>query len=168
MTARRRRPAPGAGSRDRVRGLCQGGESCRELQVGSYVFMDVDYMSIGSKTGDAVYSDFRPSLTVLTTVVSTTHPDLVTVDAGVKAFAESPTPQAKDREGLSYRRFGHEFGAITAEAGARLPGLGERLEFIVPHCDPTVNLYDHLYAVRGEKIEAIWPIEGRRETLKRV
>jgi D-serine deaminase-like pyridoxal phosphate-dependent protein len=29
--------------------------------------------------------------------------------------------------------------------------LGDRLEFIVPHCDPNVNLYDRLVAVRERK-----------------
>jgi hypothetical protein len=34
-------------------------------------------------------------------------------------------------------------------------------EFIVPHCGPTVNLYDRIYAARGERIEAIWPVAAR-------
>lgn len=135
-----------------------------ELQVGSYIFMDTEYMAIGGKDGNKVYSDFQPALTVLTTVVSATHSDQVTVDAGVKAFAHSPDPLAKGREGLKYRRSGDEFGAVTAISGAALPRLGERLEFIVPHCDPTVNLYDRLYACRGEQVEAIWPVTARRES----
>jgi D-serine deaminase-like pyridoxal phosphate-dependent protein len=135
-----------------------------ELQVGSYVFMDVDYRRIGGRGGE-VYTDFRPSLTVLTTVVSVAHPDRVTVDAGTKAFsADVPhRPEAKDRPGLSYSRAGDEFGAVTAPGDAKLPRLGERLEFLVPHCDPTVNLYDRIYAVRGERVEAIWPVAARRE-----
>jgi D-serine deaminase-like pyridoxal phosphate-dependent protein len=135
-----------------------------ELQVGSYVFMDVDYRRIGGKSG-AVYTDFQPSLTVLTTVVSTTHADRVSVDAGTKAFSTDVphTPEAKGWPGLSYRRAGDEFGSITAQDGARLPQLGDRLEFLVPHCDPTVNLYDRIYAVRGDKVEAVWPIAARKE-----
>ena len=134
-----------------------------ELQVGSYVFMDVGYRQIGSKSGDSVYSDFHPSLTVLTTVVSTTHSSHVTVDAGGKAFSASPRPEAKGWEGLSYGRFGDEFGRVSAATGAKLPKLGDRLEFIVPHCDPTLNLYDHIYAMRGDKVEGIWPVAARRE-----
>ncbi|MBX6311444.1 MAG: DSD1 family PLP-dependent enzyme [Isosphaeraceae bacterium] len=136
-----------------------------ELQVGSYVFMDVGYRRIGSQDGSPTYTDFRPSLTVLTTVVSASHPDRVTVDAGIKAFSTdtSDAPEAKDWPGLTYRRFGDEFGLITAAPGARLPRLGDRLEFYVPHCDPTVNLYDRLYAMRGDRVEAIWPITARRE-----
>src|SRR5262249_49671582 len=56
-------------------------EGVTELQAGSYVFMDVDYRRIGGRDRQAVYSDIRPSLTVLTTVVSATHSDRATVDA---------------------------------------------------------------------------------------
>jgi D-serine deaminase-like pyridoxal phosphate-dependent protein len=134
-----------------------------ELQVGSYVFMDLDYRRIGGK-GGAVYTDFQPSLTVLTTVVSASHPDRVTVDAGTKAFSTDVPlkPEAKGREGLSYSRAGDEFGAIVAAGGAKLPEIGERLEFFVPHCDPTVNLYDHIWAMRGDKVEGMWPTVARR------
>jgi len=136
-----------------------------ELQVGSYVFMDVNYRVIGGKNGSETYTDFHPSLTVLTTVVNATHPDQVSVDAGIKAFAtdvqEKPEPKAWP--GIAYRRFGDEFGALTAAPGAKLPKIGERLEFIVPHCDPTVNLYEKIYATRGDKVEEIWPIAARRE-----
>ncbi len=136
-----------------------------ELQVGSYVFMDVDYRRIGGKDGNAVYLDFRPSLTVLTTVVSATHSDRVTVDAGTKAFATDVPykPEAKAWEGITYARSGDEFGALTSASGVKLPRLGERLEFFVPHCDPTVNLYDRIYAMRGDKVEAVWPVEARKE-----
>jgi D-serine deaminase-like pyridoxal phosphate-dependent protein len=137
-----------------------------ELQVGSYVFMDVDYRRIGGRNEQAVYSDFRPSLTVLATVVSATHADRVTIDAGTKALDTTVTSRAEARgfPGVSYRVAGDEFGTLIAEKGAKLPRLGERLEFIVPHCDPTTNLYDRIYAMRGERVEAVWPIVARRET----
>jgi 3-hydroxy-D-aspartate aldolase len=140
-------------------------EGVTELQVGSYVFMDVDYRRIGGRDGNAVYGDFQPSLTVLTTVVSATHPERVTVDAGTKALDTTTAniPQAKNRPGLLYTKHGDEFGGVTLEPGGKLPTIGERLEFIVPHCDPNVNLYDRIYACRGDKVEAIWPVAARRE-----
>jgi D-serine deaminase-like pyridoxal phosphate-dependent protein len=140
-----------------------------ELQAGSYVFMDVDYRRIGGRNEQAIYSDFRPSLTVLTTVVSATHADRVTVDAGTKALDTTVSwrPQAKDGPGLAYRPGGDEFGILTAEKDAKLPRLGDRLEFIVPHCDPTTNLHDRIYAMRGERVEAVWPLLARRESRER-
>ncbi|MBW8883376.1 MAG: DSD1 family PLP-dependent enzyme [Planctomycetia bacterium] len=139
-------------------------EGLTELQVGSYVFMDVDYRRIGGAGGQAVYADFQPSLTILTTVVNATHSDRRTIDAGTKAVDTTTTnlPQAKNWPGLVYAKAGDEFGALTSDGGT-LPSLGERLEFIVPHCDPSVNLFDRLYACRGEKVESIWPIQARRE-----
>ncbi|SVC73227.1 uncharacterized protein METZ01_LOCUS326081, partial [marine metagenome] len=37
-----------------------------DVQVGSYVFMDAQYMGIGGANNAEVYSDFKPSLTILT------------------------------------------------------------------------------------------------------
>ena len=103
---------------------------------------------------------------MLTTVVSATHADRVTVDAGTKALDTTVplrAPGAWIAQGISYSRGGDEFGILTAEKGATLPRLGDRLEFIVPHCDPTTNLYDRIYAMRGDRVEAVWPVAARRE-----
>jgi 3-hydroxy-D-aspartate aldolase len=138
-----------------------------ELQVGSFIFMDVDYRRIGGSGGKAIYSDFQPSLSLLSTVISAAHGGRVTIDAGTKAIdTTTPNlPQATSWPGLTYTKAGDEFGVLTSDAG-KLPVLGERLEFIVPHCDPSVNLFDRLYACRGEKVEAIWPVAARREFTK--
>ena len=101
-------------------------EGVTELQAGSYVFMDVDYRRIGGRDGQAVYGDFRPSLTVLTTVVSATHPDRVTVDAGTKAL-DTTVPwraEARHAPGLSYRPAGDEFGVVTADEGGEAAAPG--------------------------------------------
>ena len=38
--------------------------------------------------------------------------------------------------------------------------------WLVPgHCDPTINLYDWYVAVRGGRVEAIWPITARGAVL---
>ena len=136
-----------------------------ELQVGSYIFMDVDYRRIGAQDGNPTYADFRPSLTILTTVVSATHSDRVTVDAGTKAIDTTTANRAepKDWTGLIYSKSGDEFGAITFDGDAKRPKVGDRIEFLAPHCDPTVNLYDRLYVCRGDQVQAIWKISARRE-----
>jgi len=122
-----------------------------ELQAGSYVLMDLAYRREGL--------DFQNALTVLATVVSANHPGFVTVDAGFKAFATDRAygPEAVDLPGSTYRWGGDEFGYVDVSAG--LPNLGARLEFIPPHCDPTTNLYDRIYACRGEQVEAVWPLK---------
>jgi D-serine deaminase-like pyridoxal phosphate-dependent protein len=136
-----------------------------ELQVGSFIFMDVDYRRIGGRASSDIYTDFQPSLKVLTTVVNANHADRVSVDAGTKAIDTTTTsrPEPVGWEGLIYNRAGDEFGMVTLEDGARMPKLGDRIEFIVPHCDPSVNLYDRIYVARGDRIENIWLIAARRE-----
>lgn len=133
-----------------------------ELQVGSYLFMDVDYRRIGGPDGK-VFTAFEPALFVLTTVISANHATHVTVDAGGKALATDQPflPQVRGVEGVRYTFFGDEFGRIELDQPDRSLELGDRLELLVPHCDPTVNLYDRLYACRGDRVEEIWPVMDR-------
>ena len=39
--------------------------------------------------------------------------------------------------------------------------MGDRLELIVPHCDPVVNLYDFIYAIRNDRVDAVWEVTAR-------
>ena len=50
---------------------------------------------------------------------------------------------------------------MEVAAGAQAPALGEKLLLVPGHCDPTVNLYDWYVAVRGGRVEALWPITAR-------
>ena len=137
-------------------------EEITEMQVGSYVFMDVDYQIIGGEGGE-VYDDFAPALTVLTTVMSKRHRDLATLDAGMKAFAtdRESVPEVKGISGTQYQFGGDEHGMLQLPNPSREIKLGDRLEFVVPHCDPTVNLYNYLVLRRGERVEGYWPVAGR-------
>ena len=137
-------------------------EEVTEMQVGSYVFMDVDYRIIGGEGGE-VYDDFAPALTVLTTVMSKRHRDLATLDAGMKAFAtdRESVPEVKGISGTRYQFGGDEHGMLQLPNPSREIKLGDRLEFVTPHCDPTVNLYNTLLLRRGEQVEGYWPVAGR-------
>ena len=63
--------------------------------------------------------------------------------------------------GASYRFLGDEHGAIVDPAGAHVWQLGDRVRLAVPHCDPTVNLYDSYHVLSGDTLEAIWPVSAR-------
>ena len=134
-----------------------------ELQPGSFIFMDVDYWRIGSRDGSEKYTDFASALTVLATVVSRPEPKKAIIDAGLKAFStDKPyAPEAKDVTGLKYFFAGDEHGRIDFTEAEHELKVGDRLEFVIPHCDPSVNLYDRLYAVRGDKVERVWKIAAR-------
>jgi D-serine deaminase-like pyridoxal phosphate-dependent protein len=132
-----------------------------ELQPGSFVFMDMEYGQIGGP-GGTEYRDFKNSLTVVTTVVSRS-PGIAIVDGGYKAFAtDRPfTPAPIGLDGVTYYWAGDEHGRLdTSQASAEVR-VGDRIEFLPPHIDPTVNLYDSIYALRGDRVEAVWPIAAR-------
>lgn len=126
-----------------------------ELQVGSYVFMDREYNDCEFDGGA-----FETALMVDARVISANSPGLVTVDAGLKAFAtDAGPPTLAGADGNArYRFMGDEHGAIT---GSDLPGLGARVTLTTPHCDPTVNLYDAYHVVRGDMLVAIWAVTAR-------
>ena len=132
-----------------------------ELQPGSFVFMDMEYGTIGGPDGPE-YRDFRNSLTVVTTVVSRPA-HLAIVDGGYKAFStDRPfTPRPVGLHGVAYAWAGDEHGRLDLTNAAHDLKVGDRVEFIPPHIDPTVNLYDSIYALRGDRVEAIWPIAAR-------
>ncbi len=127
-----------------------------ELQSGSYCVMDLDYRRIGGRTGPML-TDFEMALTVLATVVSVPTGDRAIVDAGLKAFSTDKPfpPEAVERPGLAYEFAGDEHGRLTITDPTRAPRLGERIEFFPPHCDPTFNLYDRIYALRRDRVEAV-------------
>jgi len=135
-----------------------------ELQVGSYVCMDTQYLGIGSAENDARFAAFDPALRLLTTVVSANHEGIVTVDAGLKTlYKDGGKPQviAPDNPALEYDWFGDEYGMISSTDNTVLPALGDVLELVVSHCDPTVNLFDRYYLTRGNEVIGSWQIDLR-------
>jgi 3-hydroxy-D-aspartate aldolase len=134
-----------------------------ELQPGSFMFMDMDYNQIGGQDGP-VYQDFRNALTVVTTVVSW-RPGTAIVDGGYKAFSTDRPfrPKSKDPAlaDVPFAWGGDEHGRLDLSKAQREVKLGDRLEFIVPHCDPSVNLYDSIHCLRGDRVETIWPVAAR-------
>jgi D-serine deaminase-like pyridoxal phosphate-dependent protein len=138
-----------------------------ELQAGSYIFMDVDYARALRDGVNAL--PFETSLFVQTAVVSVASASLpgshVTTDAGLKCFAtEGPKPEVMSGGPpvASYDYFGDEHGRLSFPPGTGpVPALGERVELVTPHCDPTVNLHDFYHVIRGDTLVDIWPVDAR-------
>lgn len=125
-----------------------------ELQVGSYIFLDREYRDCELR-GPA----FEPSLFVDASVISVNTPGRVTIDAGLKAFAaDAGVPVVMAGAEGRYAFMGDEQGAIIGDA---LPGLAARVTLMPPHCDPTVNLYDHYWIVEDGEVVANWPVTAR-------
>ena len=134
-----------------------------DIQVGSYVFMDAQYLGIGGEDNIEHFTDFEPALTILTTVLNDQYAGRCTTDAGAKACTiNQPWAIIKGESGISYSSGSDEFGTVRYEENAsRTYKVAEKIELIVSHCDPVVNLYDHMYAIRNNQVEAIWPIAAR-------
>ena len=138
-----------------------------DVQVGSYVFMDAQYLSIGGADNPDAYNDFEPALTVMTTVLNAQYEGRATTDAGAKANTiNKPWPIIAGETDITYTSGSDEYGSIRYGANAsRTYAVGDKLELIVSHCDPVVNLYDQMYGVRGDTVEVIWPVAGRGKSV---
>ncbi|MFO7964861.1 MAG: DSD1 family PLP-dependent enzyme [Desulfobacterales bacterium] len=135
-----------------------------ELQVGSYVFMDAEYLAIGSADDENRFVTFAPALRLLTTVISTNQKGFVTVDAGLKTlYKDGGIPQVispKDPP-LEYYWFGDEHGMIIGGENSAMPPLGAVIEVVTSHCDPTVNMFDTYYLTGKDEVVGNWPIDMR-------
>ena len=115
-----------------------------ELQAGSYLFMDADY---AQNEADPAQPTFEHALFVKSQIMSV-QPGRAVCDAGHKSHAiDSGLPRVHGRaDDLRYTSCSDEHGVLH---GSHLPQLGEVVWLIPGHCDPTVNLHDHLIGVRG-------------------
>ena len=134
-----------------------------EYQTGSYVFMDKQYIDC-DLTGDDGEPPFEVALAVDARVVSANHSGLVTIDAGYKSLSTDGGVAVVQRgasETAFFAFMGDEHAALIApEIGTQL-APGDPVSLTVPHCDPTVNLYDSYHVVAGDTLIDIWPVSAR-------
>ncbi|MFN2378401.1 MAG: DSD1 family PLP-dependent enzyme [Candidatus Binatia bacterium] len=134
-----------------------------ELQAGSYTVMDVEYAEVElGPTGSR--PPFAAALFVRASVVSNNASGMVTTDAGLKRFAtDGPKPRLVRGAppGAVYGFTGDEHGCVVFTDSTQTLELGAAVECVVPHCDPTVNLYDVFHVVRGDDLVDIWPVDAR-------
>jgi D-serine deaminase-like pyridoxal phosphate-dependent protein len=131
-----------------------------EVQPGSFAFMDREYRDALKDDPDGA---FEQALVIAATVISANHPKWVTVDAGLKAFStDGPLPLAVTPKfaASDYRFFGDEHGRLMRPESETVV-RGERVDFVPPHVDPTLDRYDVIHFVRGDVLVEIAPVEGR-------
>eukprot|EP01006_Ploeotia_vitrea_P010377 TRINITY_DN26960_c0_g1_i1.p2 TRINITY_DN26960_c0_g1~~TRINITY_DN26960_c0_g1_i1.p2 ORF type:complete len:381 (+),score=56.25 TRINITY_DN26960_c0_g1_i1:3-1145(+) len=140
-----------------------------DMQVGSYVVMDSEYKNIQGKQtpqfSPRVQPD-TPPMTLLSTVISTSASatGIYTLDAGLKAmYKDGPGPEILSPKGdFSYRWNGDEHGQLIVNSGTPNVQLGDVVELLVSHCDPTVNLFDNFYVLdNNDQVVEVWPVNGR-------
>ncbi len=132
-----------------------------ELESGTYALMDTEYFIVGGQDGDMKrYNDWQPALTILTTVDSQHHPNIITTDYGNKVLAKN-TDEVKGMPWLKVGVGGAEYGSLTWKDGEQAPKLGDRLEVYCTNLDQSTNAFDRYYIAQGNKIVDMWPIMGR-------
>ncbi|NBT01765.1 MAG: DSD1 family PLP-dependent enzyme, partial [Betaproteobacteria bacterium] len=129
-----------------------------EVQAGSYILMDRDYATNQRDPDDL---PFEHALFVKTAILSHPTANRAVVDAGLKASSvDSGMPVVWQRSDAKYIKASDEHGVLELTANSTLK-LGDYVMLVPGHCDPTVNLYDEIIGVRGERVEVIWPVAAR-------
>jgi len=139
-----------------------GGQIYTELQPGSYPFMDREYLEVDLASDRP--APFAPSLFVQASVVSANREGFAVVNAGYKSFATEggmPLVCVPKLAQTKYRLMGDEHGGIDYDPKSGALKVGDLVEFLTPHCDPTINLYDRYHCVRGDTLVEIWPVDAR-------
>ena len=124
-----------------------------EVQPGSFLFMDTDYRN-------AVGTFYSNSLSILATVISKQGPKCITIDTGLKSLTTDSGFAECKTLGYVYGVLGDEHGSLAWTDGPDLK-VGDRVEMLPSHIDPTINLHDFYYAHRQGVIEDIWPVDAR-------
>lgn len=129
-----------------------------ELQAGTYLFNDTTYH-------DNSPGDFECSLTVLATVISRPDrsgaEDLAILDIGRKSIEITyGFPEVKHPRGEIFS-MPQEHSRMKIYPDSLPLRIGDKVELWVKDANGTVNLYDHIYAMRGDTVEAVWDLYGR-------
>ncbi len=145
-----------------------------EIHPGNCVIGDLWYMRMGGNTREAC------TVIVLTTVMSTAHPDWANIDAGYKTFGNDPLIAYRDTPGFWWQgkpSFGSIqgrpdlwFGRPSAETSCiyymdpdpkKKLHIGDRLEIVPNNATLVINIHDKIYGVRNGKVEKEIPVTGR-------
>lgn len=144
-----------------------------EIHPGNCVIGDIMYMRSLGNTRESC------ALTVLTTVMSTSHPGWAMIDAGYKTFGNDSLRAAEDDPRFSWRgmpSFGSIqgrpdlwLGSLSAESAhvfymeneSKRLSLGERLEIVSNNATLVINIHAIMYGVRNGVVERVIPVTGR-------
>lgn len=150
--------------------IVSGGGSCTykaassvkgitELQVGTYIFMDTQYRDNGG------LEEFKCALSILATVISRPDrpgaEDLAILDVGRKSIDNTyGLPEVKTPTGTIFS-MPQEHSRLKFDTSKSNLKIGDKVELWVRDANGTVNLYDKIYAMRGDVVEAVWDLPGR-------
>ena len=124
-----------------------------EIQAGSYVLMDTAY---GKEA-----LPFEQAFWVLGAVLSRPSPGSVAADCGHKSCSQDHgMPDVRNVPGATVTFLADEHAMIAVPPDSTLKP-GDRIQLVPSHIDPTINLHDVFYALEGDTVAGVWPIEAR-------
>jgi len=103
---------------------------------------------------------------VRTTVVSRPTDGRAILDAGSKVMTYEQYYAKGFGRILEYpdaeiAGFSEEHGMVDLSGSASKPKIGEVVSVVPNHCCVVTNMMDEVHAVRGGKVEAVWPVAAR-------
>jgi D-serine deaminase-like pyridoxal phosphate-dependent protein len=141
--------------------LIAGEEGVTELRPGVYVVQDRMQVGIGSA------GEEQCALSVLATVTSRPDDTTALLDAGTKTLSGDRAPSGSahglvvDDPSIVFDWASEEHGHLDLTNASERPRVGQKLRVVPWHACACVNMHEKMYAVRGEKVEAVWTVAGR-------
>jgi len=127
-----------------------------ELQAGGGIFGDPYYTDLCGLAG------CDPALTVVATVISRPHLHRAVLDAGRKTInPDLQLPSVCGYPDVAVKSLSAEHCTLELGPESQNLRIGDRVELIVGYADLTTAMHDDFYVFRGDRLEAIWPIQGR-------
>ena len=132
---------------------------CTETRIGSYAWEGLTRIGKREHLGPE-----RCPLRMVTTVVSTSVPGQLVVDAGQKAFTSyPPTPYGYclEHPEIDLKGMSVEHGHVDITGSSHTFSVGEILSWIPLHGGMTTNLHDRLFVLKDGQVVDEWPVAGR-------
>ena len=125
-----------------------------EIQAGSYALMDTAYAKLDIP--------FANALTVLATVISVNPTGYAVADCGLKALGMDHGNPSLVGGGLVWF-CSDEHVTFSPAEGQPLPRVGDRIQVIPAHVDPTVAYHESLHVVDpdSQMVVETWPVDMR-------
>jgi D-serine deaminase-like pyridoxal phosphate-dependent protein len=138
-----------------------------EVRPGTYVYNDRTTAMIGA----CGWEDC--AFTVLATVVSTAVDGQAVIDAGAKALGREPVRGVSgegfgallNRPEVTVQRMSEEHGILDLSDTSWRPVVGEQVRVVPNHVCIVVHLNDMIFGIRGDQVEAAWPVNARGRTI---
>nr|ABX10644.1 alanine racemase [uncultured planctomycete 3FN] len=131
-------------------------EGITELQAGGGIFADPHYQT------HCDLQDLPSSLTVLATVVSRPSLERAILDAGRKSHhPDFHMPIVKGHSDAEVVRVSAEHCEVKLGPKAQDLKIGDKIELVPGYSDFTTVMHEAFYGFRDERLESVWPIQGR-------